>query len=132
MHIATTPMAAGSILVRSIVLSTADRLAHSQGPVTPVSVISAVMTILDTYKNLRGLQKRELLVATIDILARGSDGVEGTADDLVPPEVARVLRDLLSSNTIVDIVNHLIAMRTKVPAWMMQLSRCLPCLARIG
>lgn len=124
------PMVA-SILVRSIVLSTAERLAQpSHGPVTPVSVISAVMTIMDTYKNLRGLQKRELLVAAIDIIARGADGVEGTADDLVPPEVARVLRDMLSSNTIVDIVNHLIVMRAKMPAWATQIARCIPCLAR--
>lgn len=118
-----------SILVQSIVKSTAEMLAHTPGTITPVSVISAAVTILDTYKNLRGLQKRELLIAAINMIARGADGVEGTADDLVPPEVARVLRSFISSDTIVDIVNNLVAMRAKMPKWFDNALRCVPCAA---
>ena len=109
-----------SILVRCIALATGDELARAAGgAITPVHVITAAMTVLDTYKNLRGHQKRELLVATIELLSNNADGIDGTADDLIPTEVARVLRDLIRSEMLANIVDHLCALRkTVVPrAW---------------
>lgn len=120
-----------SILVQSIALATGAELARATtGKVTPMRVITAAMTILDTYKNLRGRQKRELLVEVIDMLSNNVDGVDGTADDLVPPAVASVLRDLVRSDTVGEIVDQLCAMRAALPPWLARFTQCAPPCAR--
>lgn len=56
--------------------------------------------ILIKYKTLTGQQKHDILVNVLEDIAKGKDGVFGTADDLIPEKVWKQIETLLSSEIV--------------------------------
>jgi hypothetical protein len=44
------------------------------------------------------------VVHVLNIVARGQDGIEGTPDDVIPPDVLKKLRTLLIDDLVEDIL----------------------------
>ena len=44
------------------------------------------------------------VVHVLNIVARGQDGIEGTPDDVIPPDVLKKLRTLLMDDLVEDIL----------------------------
>jgi|LakMenEpi03Aug12_release.lakeMendotaPanAssembly.Ray.scaffolds.fasta_scaffold237089_2 hypothetical protein len=45
-----------------------------------------------------------MIVHVLNIVARGQDGIEGTPDDVIPPDVLKKLRTLLIDDLVEDIL----------------------------
>lgn len=50
-------------------------------------------------------------------LAKGADGIQGTADDLIPPATLKVLLTMLRSGVVRDLVGWVSSLATKNPWW---------------
>lgn len=75
---------------------------------SPVQLIAQGMEILNTssqWAGMTGTQKKEVLVGALEKIAKGSDGVEGTADDLFPPEFVATVKLLLERQLVSQIVD---------------------------
>lgn len=57
------------------------------------------------------VQKPELIVPVLEKIAAGADGISGTEDDIVSPEIVQAVKSLLD----LDVVQH-IASEIKLPA----------------
>jgi len=68
-------------------------------------LIAKGMEIMETYKDLQGNQKKELLVKVMEKVASGSDGIVGTEDDLIPKETVDTLKSLLTQNLLGQVMS---------------------------
>lgn len=74
-----------------------------------ISIIVKSMEIVETFPaDLEGADKRHLVVRAIEIIAAGKDGVAGTADDLIKPDVVAALKLLVASDLVGDIVDNIV------------------------
>lgn len=72
-----------------------------------MSIIAKGMELMETFPNMNGQQKQSLLMSVIEKVAAGSDGILGTADDILSKETVETLRLVLEKNLLADIT-HLI------------------------
>jgi hypothetical protein len=72
-----------------------------------MSIIAKGMELMETFPNMNGPQKQTLLMTVIEKVAAGSDGIIGTADDILCKETVDTLRLILEKNLLTDIT-HLI------------------------
>lgn len=73
-----------------------------------MSIIAKGMELMETFPNMNGEQKQSLLMSVIEKVAAGSDGILGTADDILSKETVETLRLILEKNLLTDIT-HLIS-----------------------
>lgn len=71
---------------------------------SPMKLIAKGMEILETFPNMKGEEKKALLVKVIEKIAAGADGVVGTEDDIIPASVVESLKTILEKDLIGDIV----------------------------
>lgn len=68
------------------------------------TLIAIGIQILIKYKTLTGQQKQDILVAVLEDIAKGNDGVFGTADDVIPEKVWNQVEVLLSSGIVTSAI----------------------------
>jgi DNA-directed RNA polymerase subunit F len=68
------------------------------------SLIAKAMEYLEKFENLSGAEKRAYIVIIVEVLAKGDDGIAGTADDLIPENTVQALKTLLTTNLVEDAV----------------------------
>lgn len=110
--------------VTSVTEMLLDRL--KSAPALAVSVAKLVETAAALVRDLPGVpweSKRALLIKAMETVAAGGDGVLGTTDDLISPEVMGKLR-LVLENRILDEVLDLVVVFRASGAWSGLLS-CL-------
>lgn len=83
----------------------ADILKGRVNVVSPSSLIARGTEIMGTFQALSGPQKKDALIQVVRRLAAGVDGVEGTADDLIPPVALRGLLTMLDQNLMGDVID---------------------------
>lgn len=71
---------------------------------SPMKLIAKGMEILETFPNMKGEEKKVLLVKVIEKIAAGADGIAGTEDDIIPASVVEALKTILEKDLIGDIV----------------------------
>jgi len=72
------------------------------------AIIAHCMEILDKYKTMTGEQKKLYVLAVVEDLAKGSDGIAGTQDDLIPVATVQVLTSIVRENVLQDFINIII------------------------
>lgn len=92
-------------LVPQVVLALQDAIAKRKVQVTPMSLIAKGMEYVERYSQLTGKEKRDILLASLEKLAAGEDGVAGTADDLVPKAIVDGIKAMIANNLVEDAVN---------------------------
>ena len=70
----------------------------------PIQIIIEGMQILDKFKDLPGLEKREVLIKALETISVGTDGIEGTYDDLININVVNSIRVLLKENLLANVI----------------------------
>jgi hypothetical protein len=70
----------------------------------PIQIIIEGMQILDKFKDLPGNEKCEILIKALETIAVGTDGIEGTYDDLINVNVVNTIRVLLKENLLANII----------------------------
>jgi len=68
-------------------------------------VIISTMEIIEKYKDLNGNLKKKYLIMAIEDIAKGDDGIVGTADDLISKENVVILKNLIDQNILSDLID---------------------------
>uniref|UniRef100_A0A6C0CR58 Uncharacterized protein n=1 Tax=viral metagenome TaxID=1070528 RepID=A0A6C0CR58_9ZZZZ len=71
---------------------------------SPMKLIAKGMEMLEMFPNMKGDEKKALLVKAIEKIAVGADGVAGTDDDIIPKSVVDALKTILEKDLIGDII----------------------------
>jgi hypothetical protein len=85
---------------------------------TALSVITSAKGVIQGMR-LDDLEQRDLLLQLLNHVANGEDGIAGTDDDLISPEIMVKLRYLLENNMIHDMADMI-----KIPRG------CFPCFGK--
>lgn len=99
-------------------------LAHTASK--PLDIVQYGVTMLVKVTQLNGQQKKALLIAAIELLAKGPDGVPGTPDDviLISPAVVAGLKALVESELLSDLVDMACsAVKWKAAWWRKRCAR---------
>lgn len=98
----------------------------------PGCASSAVNVLQTCFELVNGMlttstveDKKVVLVKVLDKVAAGQDGVLGTADDIISPEVLANLKTLLETKMATDIINMLNSLNLNVESIK---TKCCPCL----
>lgn len=77
-------------------------------PASAMSIVTKGMELLNKYKDLKGTDKKTLLVKVLQDISAGNDGIIGTADDLLPQSTVEAIKKILDGDLISDIVNVIV------------------------
>lgn len=77
-------------------------------PASAMSIVTKGMELLNKYKDLKGSDKKSLLVKVLQDISAGNDGIIGTADDLLPQPTVEAIKKILDGDLISDIVNVIV------------------------
>ena len=80
---------------------------------SPMDVVRLAMELADTYPTLTGKEKKAHVIAALEAIAAGKDGVAGTVDDLIPERVMRGVKALLSDEDLLRDTIDLVIAATK-------------------
>jgi hypothetical protein len=83
--------------------------AKSLDAASAMSIVRKGMELLNAYPQLRGAEKKAVLIRVLEQVSAGNDGVLGTDDDLLPPATLKAMKALLEGDLIGDIVDTFVA-----------------------
>lgn len=72
---------------------------------SPMTIVTKGMELMETFPNMSGAQKKELLTKVIERVAAGKDGIVGTDDDIIPKECVEALKLMLEKQLLEGIVS---------------------------
>lgn len=75
---------------------------------SPIDLIKSGMVLVKDIACLSGHERKECLVAALQIIAKGKDGVAGTEDDVLAPETMTMLNVMLEHNIVEHVVEALL------------------------
>lgn len=73
-----------------------------------MSIIRKGMEIVDKYPSLTGDERKRLLINVLTRVAKGSDGVFGTDDDVLPEATVKQICILLEGNLVENVIDIII------------------------
>lgn len=73
-----------------------------------MSIIRKGMEIVDKYPNLNGEERKRLLINVLTRVAKGSDGVFGTHDDVLPEATVKQICLLLEGNLVENVIDIIV------------------------
>jgi hypothetical protein len=98
----------------------------------PMAVVQEGVALLASAGGMPGSEKKKVLIAALEMIARGADGVSGTEDDAIPRFfVVTGLSALIESDLLGDVIEAAYVAYTKGD-WRKRLPRCLKCLKSPG
>lgn len=99
-------MALDPVIVRDLMGALKSSIMNKKVDTTSaLSVVMRGMEIIDTYKNLNGQQKKDYVFAVVKELAKGTDGIAGTKDDLLPQSTVDALATIIRENLLGSFIN---------------------------
>lgn len=102
-------MEADDIILTSFILTIKQSFRDKKIPTdNPMIIITKCMELLEHVKGLNGKEKKIYTVKAIEAVAKGDDGIFGTADDLIPERTIRALQTLVEQDIIDDTVQLII------------------------
>jgi hypothetical protein len=73
-----------------------------------IELIKVGMELVSNLAQLDGLERKKILIAALEIIAKGKDGIAGTDDDMISPETLDMLEILLKRDLVGNLVEMLI------------------------
>lgn len=68
-------------------------------------VVAKGMELMETFPNMTGPQKKDLLVKVIERVAAGKDGIIGNEDDIIPKECVEALKVMMEKDLLGSVVS---------------------------
>jgi hypothetical protein len=75
---------------------------------SPYSVVVKTMELLENVKGLSGGEKKKYIIAAIEEVAKGDDGIAGTADDLIPVSTVNKLKLMVEQDLVGDTIDLIV------------------------
>lgn len=99
-----------SLLSSQIVRQIMDDIKQKKVNINSVmSLVSKTMELVEKVPNLSGRYKKECVIAVLNEIAKGADGIEGTEDDLIPGYVMEGLKFMLLNNIVENVIDVVVA-----------------------
>lgn len=99
------PIEPDELILNSFILTIKQAIRDKKIPVdNPFSIITKAMEILEKVKGLPGAEKKLYIMRAIEIVAKGEDGIFGTADDLIPERTVIALKNMIEQDIIGDTI----------------------------
>lgn len=116
-------MADHTPLIEDLTAKLSEALLKKEVTLTPLPIIKYLMKILDVDNMLTGSEKRNLVVEVLSYICAGKDGISGTADDLIPPNILEGIIALITSGVIDEVITliHTVAVNTVPPIGVFEL-----------
>jgi hypothetical protein len=73
-----------------------------------MSILRKGMELVDKYPELTGEQRKTLLINVLMRVAKGEDGVFGSADDVLPEATVKQMCALLEGNMIENVIDIIV------------------------
>lgn len=73
-----------------------------------VDVLGYLMQEADKLKSLNGDEKKAIVISILSDLAKGDDGITGTSDDILSPDVIKGINAMIDNNLVSCLINVLI------------------------
>jgi hypothetical protein len=70
-----------------------------------IDLIKTGMELASDLINLSGPERKECLIAALAMIAKGADGIAGTADDLIDAKTLELLNTMIEHNIVGDIID---------------------------
>jgi len=70
-----------------------------------MEILQKGMELVSYIVKLSVPQRKECVIAALEQLAKGADGIAGTADDLIPEDTLKMLEIMVQHNIIGDIID---------------------------
>ena len=70
-----------------------------------IDLIKTGMELASDLINLSGPERKECLIAALGMIAKGADGIAGTADDLIDAKTLELLDTMIEHNIVGDIID---------------------------
>lgn len=77
-------------------------------PENAMQLIVVAMQAAETFGSLSGKEKKLLVVDVLTEIAKGSDGVEGTSDDLISPTIMKSIRAMIENDLLTSTIDIII------------------------
>ena len=113
-----TTVATASLKTVELEISLAIRKAIETKALDPTSAMSIIrkgMELLDTFKNVKGAEKKQILFRVLEQVSAGSDGILGTSDDLLPEATLKAIKAIMDGDLVGDIVDTFVAITKGAP-----------------
>lgn len=97
------------MILNSFILTIKQAIREKKIPTdNPMIIITKCMELLEHVKGLDGREKKMYIVKAIEAVAKGEDGIFGTADDLLPERTIRALQTLVEQDIVNDTVQLIV------------------------
>jgi hypothetical protein len=73
-----------------------------------VDVLGYLMQEADKLNSLNGDEKKTIVISILSDLAKGDDGITGTSDDILSPDVIKGINAMIDNNLVSCLINVLI------------------------
>lgn len=94
------------LILQSIIMLIKKAIKESKIDVySPYSIIVKTMELLEHVKGMSGSDKKKYIVTAIEEVAKGDDGIAGTADDLIPLSTVNKLKLMVEQDLIGDTID---------------------------
>ncbi len=90
-----------------------DNHAGNASALTSMELVAVCMRVAQGVSRLGGTEKKHLVIAVLEKIARGQDGIVGTADDVLSPQVVQGVRTLLSSDLVEQTIDLIVKVAKK-------------------
>jgi hypothetical protein len=80
-----------------------------------MTIIHKGMELLNAFPGVSGAEKKRILVSVLEQVSAGSDGILGTADDLLPEATLKSIKVMLEGDLVGDIVDTFVAITKGAP-----------------
>lgn len=80
-----------------------------------MTLIHKGMELLKAFPTVNGAEKKRILVSVLEQVSAGSDGILGTADDLLPEATLKSIKVMLEGDLVGDIVDTFVAITKGAP-----------------
>lgn len=80
-----------------------------------MTIIHKGMELLNAFPTVSGTEKKRILVSVLEQVSAGSDGILGTADDLLPEATLKSIKVMLEGDLVGDIVDTFVAITKGAP-----------------
>lgn len=91
--------------LKSIIAFKLEQALSAAGNINAVAIVAKGMELLKEYPSLNESEKKALLFQSLQTIAAGKDGIQGTSDDVIDAKTLAQLKFMLENNIVQDMVS---------------------------
>ena len=87
-------------------------LAEYRSLLSPSSTLKVLIVkaieFVDKFPHLSGQEKKDSALDLLKSIANGPDGISGTSDDIIQPQIIEAIQQIMNTNILWDIIDSIV------------------------